>query len=73
MTWKKGGETSDDWGAMFRRRDWPCSGQAYHRCGLILFYVLRLICCRVLCGFMDILRGKSNEVRCVAVKGADGV
>ena len=31
--------------------------------------VLELICWRVLCGFKDILRGKSNEVRCVAVKG----
>ena len=31
--------------------------------------VLKLICWRVLCGFKDILRGKSNEVRCVTVKG----
>ena len=31
--------------------------------------VLKLICWRVLCGFKDILRGKSNEVRFVAVKG----
>ena len=34
--------------------------------------VLELICWRVLCGFKDILRGKSNEVRCVAVKGQAG-
>ena len=34
--------------------------------------VLKLICWRVLCGFKDILRGKSNEVRCVAVKGQAG-
>ena len=31
--------------------------------------VLKLICWRVLCGFKDILRGKSNEVRCVLVTG----
>ena len=34
--------------------------------------VLKLICWRVLCGFKDILRGKSNEVRFVAVKGQAG-
>ena len=34
--------------------------------------VLKLICWRVLCGFKDILRGRSNEVRCVTVKGQAG-
>ena len=36
---------------------------------VVVVVVLELICWRILCGFKDILRGKSNEVRFVAVKG----